>query len=91
MVEGMKVATKQLREMNRGSNLPAMGQLAMEFEKESALMEQREEMTNDALDETFGPEETETDDIVERVLEEIGVETKYSVSIMAAGCAIYCY
>lgn len=53
----------------------------MEFERENDVMEQRQEMMDDAIDDAMdvGAEE-EGDEIVEQVLEEIGVDLSQAVS-----------
>jgi charged multivesicular body protein 2A len=62
--------------MNRQMNLPALQRIAMEFERENDIMDQRQEMMDDAIDEATGleGEEEEGEDIVKEVLDEIGVD-----------------
>lgn len=81
MVDAMKGATKALSGMNRQMNLPQLQKIAMEFERENDLMEQRQEMMDDAVDDAMdvGVEE-EGDEVVEQVLEEIGVDFNQAVS-----------
>ena len=71
-----------LGSMNRSMNLPALQRIAMEFERENDIMEQRQEMMDDAVDDAMdvGVEE-EGDEVVEQVLEEIGVDLNQSVSV----------
>ncbi|KAI0123908.1 Snf7-domain-containing protein [Xylariales sp. AK1849] len=75
MMQSMKGATMALGSMNRSMNLPALQRIAMEFERENDIMEQRQEMMDDAIDDAMdvGVEE-EGDEVVEQVLEEIGVD-----------------
>ncbi|KAK6065095.1 Snf7 family protein [Seiridium cupressi] len=75
MMQSMKGATMALGSMNRTMNLPALQRIAMEFERENDIMEQRQEMMDDAIDDAMdtGIEE-EGDEVVEQVLEEIGVD-----------------
>ena len=70
-----------LGSMNRTMNLPSLQRIAMEFERESDIMEQRQEMMDDAIDDAMdvGVEE-EGDEVVEQVLEEIGVDLSQAVS-----------
>jgi len=70
-----------LGSMNRTMNLPSLQRIAMEFERENDIMEQRQEMMDDAIDDAMdvGIEE-EGDEVVERVLEEIGVDLSQAVS-----------
>ena len=84
MMQAMKGATMALGSMNRTMNLPALQRIAMEFERENDIMEQRQEMMDDAIDDAMdvGAEE-EGDEIVEQVLEEIGVDLNQEVSNFA--------
>jgi len=53
----------------------------MEFERENDIMDQRQEMMDDAIDDITGvDEEEESDLVVEQVLEEIGVDLRQAVS-----------
>ncbi|KAK5631946.1 hypothetical protein RRF57_007660 [Xylaria bambusicola] len=81
MMQAMKGATMALGSMNRTMNLPALQRIAMEFERENDIMEQRQEMIDDAIDDAMdvGVEE-EGDEVVEQVLEEIGVDLNQAVS-----------
>lgn len=80
-MQAMKGATMALGSMNRSMNLPALQRIAMEFERENDIMEQRQEMMDDAVDDAMdtGLEE-EGDEVVEQVLEEIGVDLNQAVS-----------
>lgn len=80
-MQAMKGATVALGSMNRSMNLPQLQRIAMEFERENDIMDQRQEMMDDAIDDAMdaGVEE-EGDEVVEQVLEEIGVDLSQSVS-----------
>lgn len=82
MMESMKGATRLLGSMNRQMNLPALQRIAMEFEKENDIMDQRQEMMDDAIDDVTGLEddEVEGEEVVNQVLDEIGVDLGQSVS-----------
>lgn len=81
-MQSMKGATQILGSMNRSMNLPALQRIAMEFERENDIMDQRQEMMDDAIDDMTGvDEEAEGDEVIEQVLEEIGVDLKQAVSI----------
>ncbi|KAJ5561133.1 hypothetical protein N7535_009330 [Penicillium sp. DV-2018c] len=76
MMQSMKGATMLLGSMNRQMNLPALQRIAMEFERENDVMDQRQEMMDDAIDEATGMEgeEDESEDVVKEILDEIGVD-----------------
>lgn len=80
-MQAMKGATMALGSMNKSMNLPQLQRIAMEFERENDVMEQRQEMMDDAVDDAMdvGVEE-EGDEVVEQVLEEIGVDMNQAVS-----------
>jgi charged multivesicular body protein 2A len=81
MMQAMKGATGVLGSMNRSMNLPALQRIAMEFERENDIMDQRQEMMDDAIDDVTGLEdEADGEEIVEQVLEEIGVDLRQAVS-----------
>ncbi|GAM89033.1 hypothetical protein ANO11243_070670 [Dothideomycetidae sp. 11243] len=80
MMQSMKGATQLLGSMNRQMNLPALTRIAMEFERENDIMDQRQEMMDDAVDEVTGPEdEEEGEEVVNQVLDEIGVDLGQSL------------
>ncbi|CAI7582043.1 hypothetical protein N7509_005524 [Penicillium cosmopolitanum] len=76
MMQSMKGATKLLGGMNRQMNLPGLQRIAMEFERENEIMDERQEMMDDAIDEATGMEgeEEEGEDIIKEVLDGIGVD-----------------
>lgn len=79
-MQAMKGATMALGSMNKSMNLPQLQRIAMEFERENDIMEQRQEMMDDAVDDAMdvGVEE-EGDEVVEQVLEEIGIDLSQAV------------
>lgn len=84
----MKGATSLLGSMNRQMNLPALQRIAMEFEKENDIMDQRQEMMDDAIDDVTGLEdEEEGEEVVKEVLDEIGVDLGQAVRFL--GTALY--
>ncbi|KAI9815859.1 MAG: ESCRT-III subunit protein did4 [Phylliscum demangeonii] len=75
MMQSMKGATSLLGSMNRSMNLPALQRIAMEFEKENDIMDQRQSMMDDAIDDVTGLEdEEEGEEVVKEILDEIGVD-----------------
>lgn len=80
MMQSMKGATQLLGSMNRSMNLPALQKIAMDFERENDIMDQRQEIFEDATDDMMGvDEEEESDEVVNQVLDEIGVDLGQSV------------
>lgn len=71
--------------MNRNMNLPQIQRIMMEFEKESELMDMKEEMMSDTIDEAMEEEEDEEEEetIVNQILDEIGINLNESVSCHA--------
>jgi len=70
--------------MNRGLNLPAIQKIMNEFEKESSMMDMKEEMMSDSIDDVMDEaeedEEEEGDKILKQVLDEIGVDLSQQVN-----------
>ncbi|KAF8321817.1 hypothetical protein DL93DRAFT_2072751 [Clavulina sp. PMI_390] len=77
MAEAMRGATRAMAGMNRGLNLPQIQRIMGDFEKESAMMDMKEDMMSEAVDEVMDDdlvdEEEEGDKILKEVLDEIGV------------------
>ena len=84
-------------------NLPALQRIAMEFEKENDIMDQRQEMMDDAIDDVTGLEdEEEGEEVVKEVLDEIGVDLGQAVCfyplnrgvlqglLVGSGCMVHC-
>lgn len=81
-MQSMKGATSLLGSMNRSMNLPALQRIAMEFEKENDIMDQRQEMMDDAIDDVTGLEdEEEGEEVVKEILDEIGIDLGQAVCI----------
>ena len=69
--------------MNRQMNLPALQRIAMEFEKENDMMDQRQEMMDDAVDDAMGAEdEEESEDVMAQVMDELGIDLGQAVSLV---------
>lgn len=85
MMQSMQGASKLLGTMNRKMNLPALSRIAMEFEKETDIMDLRQDMMDDAIDEGMADEEEEeSDEIVAKVLDEIGIDLRQQLSAAPA-------
>ncbi|CAB4256393.1 similar to Saccharomyces cerevisiae YKL002W DID4 Class E Vps protein of the ESCRT- III complex [Maudiozyma barnettii] len=78
MSSSMREATVLLAGMNRSMNLPQLQKISMEFEKQNELMDQRQEFIDEAIDGVMEDDEfnedEEADEIVNKVLDEIGVD-----------------
>ncbi|SSD62140.1 probable DOA4-independent degradation protein 4 [Saccharomycodes ludwigii] len=79
MASSMREATGLLSLMNRSLNLPQLQRITMEFEKQNDIMDQRQEMIDESIDDVMDAdeldeEEEEADEIVNKVLDEIGVD-----------------
>lgn len=68
--------------MNRGLNLPGIQKIMNDFEKESSMMDMKEDMMSEAVDDVMDQEEDEEeegDKILKEVLDEIGVSLSQQV------------
>jgi len=76
MAQAMKGVTKAMQSMNRQLNLPQIQRILQEFEKQSEIMDMKEEMMNDAIDDAMegDEDEEESDAVVSQVLDELGLQ-----------------
>ena len=67
----MKGVTKAMMSMNKQMKLPEIQKIMQEFEKQSEIMDMKEEMMSDVIDDALGDEddEEEGDAIVNQVRE----------------------
>ncbi|KAI3660452.1 hypothetical protein MP638_004281 [Amoeboaphelidium occidentale] len=81
MAQAMKGVTRAMKTMNKRINLPQIQKIMMDFEKESEIMDMKEEMMEDAMDTVMDEEgdEEESDQIVQQVLDEIGINLAQSL------------
>jgi charged multivesicular body protein 2A len=56
MAEAMKGVTKAMQNMNRQLNMPQISKILQEFEKQSEIMDMKEEMMNEAIDDAMEDE-----------------------------------
>merc|ERR1711964_482698 len=85
MMQSMKGATQLLGSMNRQMNLPALQRIAMEFERENDIMDQRQEMMDDAIDDVTGLEDEEEGEEVVNQVDEIGVDLNQALGETPSG------
>lgn len=76
MAEAMKGCSRAMQSMNRQMNLPQIQRILSEFEKQSEMMDMKEEMMNDAMDDAMddAEDEDETNAVVTQVLDELGLQ-----------------
>ncbi|CCK68335.1 ESCRT-III subunit protein DID4 KNAG_0A06810 [Huiozyma naganishii CBS 8797] len=84
MARSMRDASGLLAGMNRSMNLPQLQRISMEFEKQNDLMDQRQEFMDEAVDGVMADDELDEDEeaeeIVNKVLDEIGVDLNAQLS-----------
>lgn len=82
MAQAMKGVTKAMQNMNRQMNMPQIQKILMDFEKQSEIMDMKEEMINDVMDDAMEDEgdEEETDAVVSQVLDELGLQLNDQLS-----------
>lgn len=71
-----------MQNMNRQLNLPQIQRILQEFEKQSEIMDMKEEMINEHIDDAMEDEgdEEETDAVVAQVLDELGLQLNDQLS-----------
>merc|ERR1719175_188646 len=76
MAQAMKGVTKAMMNMNKQMKLPEIQKIMQEFEKQSEIMDMKEEMMSDVIDDAMGEDddEEESDAIVTQVLDELGLQ-----------------
>merc|ERR1719449_333476 len=76
MAQAMKGVTKAMMSMNKQMKLPEIQKIMQEFEKQSEIMDMKEEMMSDVIDDALEGEddEEESDAIVTQVLDELGLQ-----------------
>ncbi|XP_064489813.1 charged multivesicular body protein 2a-like [Ornithodoros turicata] len=76
MAQAMKGVTRAMQNMNKQMNLPQIQRIMQEFEKQSEIMDMKEEMMNEAIDDAMGDDEDEeeSDAVVTQVLDELGLQ-----------------
>lgn len=85
MAASMRDATRVLLGMNRLMNIPLLSRIAQEFAKENDLMDQKQEFIDDAIDDAMEldedglGEEEQVDELLSKVLDEIGVDLNTSL------------
>ena len=85
MATSMRDATRLLLGMNRLMNLPQLSRIAQEFAKENDMMDQKQEFMDDAIDDAMEMDEDglgedeQADEILTKVLDEIGVDLNTSL------------
>uniref|UniRef100_U5EYT7 Putative vacuolar assembly/sorting protein did4 n=1 Tax=Corethrella appendiculata TaxID=1370023 RepID=U5EYT7_9DIPT len=82
MGQAMKGVTRAMTNMNRQLNMPQIQKILHEFEKQSEIMDMKEEMINDAIDDAMEDEgdEEESDAVVSQVLDELGLQLNDQLS-----------
>ncbi|KAJ1835160.1 ESCRT-III subunit protein did4 [Coemansia sp. RSA 2711] len=90
MAVAVRDATKAMRAMNAGMNLPGIQKVLMDFERESGVMDMKEEMMEETMDEAMDDEdeeEEESEEIVAKVLDEIGIQLNQTLGSVPTGFA----
>ncbi|KFD70564.1 hypothetical protein M514_17357 [Trichuris suis] len=76
MAQAMRGVARAMMSMNRQLKLPQIQKIMTEFERQSDLMDMKEEMMSDAIDDAMADEgdEEETDAVVSQILDELGIQ-----------------
>lgn len=84
MAQAMRGVSQGLVRMNRQMNLPAIHHIINEFQKQTDMVDMKEEMINDVMDDVFeeDTDEQETDNVVNQVLGELGIEMNQTLAAL---------
>ncbi|KAK2952416.1 putative Charged multivesicular body protein 2a [Blattamonas nauphoetae] len=76
LVGCMKNMNKIMGTMSRQIKVPEMQKIMMEFQRQNDMMEQKQEIMDDAMDEAFGAadEEEEADKMINQILDEFSIQ-----------------
>uniref|UniRef100_A0A914C045 Charged multivesicular body protein 2a n=1 Tax=Acrobeloides nanus TaxID=290746 RepID=A0A914C045_9BILA len=90
MAQAMKGVTRAMQSMNKQLNLPQIQKIMMEFEKQSEIMDMKEEMMGDAIDDAMGDvdDEQETEAVVNQVLDELGIQLSEEMASLPSAANI---
>lgn len=94
MATSMRDATMMLLGMNKLMNLPQLSRIAQQFAKENDMMDQKQEFMDDAIDDAMGldedglGEEDQADEILTKVLDEIGVDLNANLKDTPSNIAV---
>ncbi|XP_045453693.1 charged multivesicular body protein 2a [Melitaea cinxia] len=82
MAQAMRGVTRAMATMNRQLNVPQIQKILQEFEKQSEIMDMKEEMMNDSIDEAMeaDDDEEESDAVVSQILDELGLQLNDQLS-----------
>ncbi|PXF43582.1 Charged multivesicular body protein 2a-like [Gracilariopsis chorda] len=86
MASAMGNVVQIMARINQNMNLPAMQNVMMQFEMEHGKMEMTQEMVDDAMGDVLSgaDEEAQTDDVINQVLDELGLEQGSKLGAVAA-------
>lgn len=86
MASAMRGVTQGLVRMNKQMNLPQIQRIIHEFQKQTDMVDMKEEMINDVMDDVFeeDTDEQESDQIVNQVLDELGIEMNSTLATLPA-------
>mgnify|MGYP001010021531 CR=1 FL=1 len=84
MSQAMRGVTQGLVRMNKQMNLPQIQRIIQEFQKQTDMVDMKEEMINDVMDDVFeeDTDEQESDQIVNQVLDELGIELNQTLATL---------
>ncbi len=74
MADAMKGAARAMMRMNVTQNLPALQKVMMTFVKEQDMLNMKQEVMNDTMETAMQTDEQEEEEIVGRVLDELGIQ-----------------
>lgn len=86
MATAMRGVTRALQNMNRQMNLPQIQKIMNEFERQSDMMDMKEEMMSDVIDDVIGDEEDEeeSDAVVSQIFDELGIQLNEKLNDLPA-------
>ncbi|KAL7676505.1 hypothetical protein ACOME3_002758 [Neoechinorhynchus agilis] len=90
MTQAMKGVSRTMLRMNQQLKIPQVTRIMQDFEKQSQMLEMKDEMISDVIDSAltadgdFDDEDAESDRLVEQVLDELGIELQSQLNSLPA-------
>jgi charged multivesicular body protein 2A len=85
MSGAMRSAALSMQRMNSAQSLPALQNIIKTFGKEQEQLNRKQDMMNDAMDDVFEQDQAEEDELVNRVLDEVGIHLAEQLPAPAGG------
>lgn len=88
MAEVLKRVTETMEKINKGSSLTSLMKILAAFEKQTSIMDDKMEAIEESLDDADAEEDEETEEVVNQVLDEIGIDMQAMLQMPGSSFAV---